>query len=156
MADVRKKRDGQFAAEMLLEIRQPLQQSGFPLGVLLSQCIMPQREAKPFENAKYAPVFALRQQSRHDRIPGIERDTDRDRLAMVDFVVREMFELVGGPVSKIQRPRGPRFERIATEPYLAHMQFRAILDQAIEMGRRKLRQRHRIAFDPAKEIAVAD
>jgi hypothetical protein len=36
------------------------------------------------------------------------------------------------------------------------MRFRAILDQAIEMRRGKLRQRRMVAFDPAKEIAVTD
>ena len=75
---------------------------------------------------------------------------------MVHFVAREMFELVGGPVPEIERSSRPRFEWIAAKPDLAHMQFRAILDQAIEMRRRKLRQRSSVALDPAKEIAVAD
>ena len=117
---------------------------------------MPQGETQPFQDPGDALIFAFGQQTRHDRVPGIERDSDRNRLAMVHFVLREVFELVGGPMPEIQRSGRSGLEWIATEPYLAHMQFRAILDQAIEMRRGELRQRRIVAFDPAKEIAVAD
>ena len=117
---------------------------------------MPQGEAQPFQNVEYALVLALSEQTRHDGVSGIESNTDRYRLAMIDFVPREMFEFVGRPVSEIQRARRSGLEWVAAEPDLAHVQFRAILDQAVEMPRRELRERSRIAFDPTKEIAIAD
>src|SRR2546430_2151378 len=96
---------------------------------------MPQGEAQPFQNVEYALVLALSEQTRHDGVSGIESNTDRYRLAMIDFVPREMFELVGRPVSEIQRARRSGLEWVAAEPDLAHVQFRAILDQAVEMPR---------------------
>src|SRR6266478_9234882 len=117
---------------------------------------MPQGEAQPFQNVEYALVLALSEQTRYDGVSGIESNTDRYRLAMINFVPREMFEFVGRPVSEIQRARRSGLEWVAAEPDLAHMQLRAILDQAVEMPRRELRERRGIAFDPAEEIAVAD
>src|SRR5260370_32138242 len=117
---------------------------------------MPQREAQFFQDVEHTLVLALSEQSRHDGVSGIESDTDRYRLAMINFMARQIFELVGRPVSEIQRARRSGLEWVAAEPNLAHMEFRAILDQAVEMPRRELCERSRIAFDPAKEIALAD
>src|SRR5260370_27262417 len=117
---------------------------------------MEEGEAQPFKTGEYALVLALSEQTRHDGVSGIESNTDRYRLAMIDFVPREMFEFVGRPVSEIQRARRSGLEWVAAEPDLAHMQLRAILDQAVEMPRRELCERRRIALDPAKEIAIAD
>src|SRR5260370_37348441 len=117
---------------------------------------MPQREAQFFQDVEHTLVLALSEQSRHDGVSGIESDTDRYRLAMINFMARQIFELVGRPVSEIQRARRSGLEWVASEPDLAHMQFRAILDQAVEMPRRELCERSRIAFDPAKQVTIAD
>src|SRR6266446_642525 len=117
---------------------------------------MPQGEAQPFQDVEHALVLTLGEQTRHDGVSGIESDTDRYCLAMINFVPRQMFELVCGPVSEIQRTCRSGLEWVAAEPDLAHMQFRAILDQAVEMPWRELCERSRIALDPAKEIAIAD
>ncbi len=89
---------------------------------------MPQREAQFFQDVEHALVLTLGEQSRHDGVSGIESDTDRYRLAMIDFVPRQIFELVGGPVSEIQRACRSSLEWVTAEPDLAHMQLRAILD----------------------------
>src|SRR5437879_12769379 len=117
---------------------------------------MPQGEAQPFQNVEYALVLALSEQTRHDGVSGIESNTDRYRLAMIDFVPREMFELVGRPVSEIQRARRSGLEWVAAEPDLAHVQLRAILDQEVEMRRRELSERSGVGSDTGKSIAIAD
>src|SRR5260370_7131580 len=117
---------------------------------------MPTGEAQPFQNVECALVLALSEQPRYDGVSGIETNTDRYCLAMIDFVPREMFEFVGRPVSEIQRARRSGLEWVAAEPDLAHMQLRAILDQAVAMPRRELRERSPISFDPPKEIPTSD
>src|SRR5258708_37349831 len=97
---------------------------------------MPQGEAQPFQNVEYALVLALSEQTRYDGGSGIESNTDRYRLAMIDFVPREMFEFVVRPGSEIQRARRSGLEWVASEPDLAHMQVREILAHADGMPRR--------------------
>ena len=73
------------------------------------------------------------QTSGQDRIARVERDADRHGLAMADFIARQLLELVRRPMTKVERPRRARFEGIAAEPDLPHVEFGACLDEMVEV-----------------------
>src|ERR1700722_9436395 len=75
---------------------------------------------------------------------------------MVDFVFRQLLELVGRPVAEIERPCRTHFEGITTEPDLAHVEFGASLDEMIQMRPGKACEVARVSLEPVKKLAVAD
>src|SRR3954452_21003145 len=86
MADGVDQRHGQLAAEVLLELLEAAQDRELPVAVARLERVRPQAEAELRQQAAHAPVLARRQEAGEDRVAGIERDADGDRLAMADPV----------------------------------------------------------------------
>ena len=59
-------------------------------------------------------------------------------------------------MTKIERPRGARFEGIAAEPDLVHMERRTPLDEMVQMRPGKAREFVRMGLEPVEKLAVAD
>src|SRR4030095_13583119 len=59
-------------------------------------------------------------------------------------------------MTKIERPRGARFEGIAAVPDLVHMERRASLDEMVQMRPGKAREFVRMGLEPVEKLAVTD
>ena len=105
---------------------------------------------------KHAKVVAFLEQARQHRVAGVKRDADRDRLAVPQHVAGESLELVGRPVTIVERPGRSGFERIAAVRDLVHVQLGALPHQRVEGVGLKARQRVGLTLDPEKEIRIAD
>ena len=68
------------------------------------------RMAEQLDDA--APV-RVRQAAGEVDVRGVERDADRHRLAVAQLVVRELLELVRGPVPEVERARRAQLEGVA-------------------------------------------
>src|ERR1700722_1127286 len=75
---------------------------------------------------------------------------------MIDFIFRQLLELVRRPVAEIERPCRTHFEGITAEPDLAHVEFGASLDEMIQMRPGKAGELGRVGLEPIKKLAVAD
>ena len=103
--DVAQQGDGEFSAEVFAEFLQPLQhpqlaRSGYGLEFGIKQS-----ESQTFQEAQDAFGCRTSEQALSDRIQHIQGDADGHRLAMPEPVTAHLLELVGGPMSEIERTR---------------------------------------------------
>src|SRR5579872_3279420 len=94
------------AAEMLLELRQTMQQAAGIVGLIEErvrlryvQCVSEVRQQRDD-----APPILLRQYAGEVRIGRIQRDADGHRFAMPQCESSDLLQFVRGPVTEIERP----------------------------------------------------
>src|SRR5262245_29876042 len=72
-----------------------------------------EREADALERGEDAPARELVEQPGALRVEAVERDADRDGLAVPERAVGDFLERVRRPVPEVERPRGAELERVA-------------------------------------------
>src|SRR5215468_5219582 len=155
-SDPGKQRDSKFPAQMLAEIGETFQQQRPASRVTPPKLVMPQYEPEPLQKSHHTLVLAGRETSGQNRIASVERDADGHGLAVIDFIARQLLELMRRPMTKIERPRRAQFEWIPTEPDLAHVKLGTSLDEVVEMRSGKAHKLFRVGLEPIEKLAVAD
>ncbi len=88
-----------------------------------------------------------------DGISAVQRDADRDRLAVSHRVPGEHLELVRGPVAEVERACAALLERIAAARDVLQVQLGAALDQVLDGVGCERRQRIGVRADPGEETS---
>src|SRR3954452_14204355 len=154
--DVAQQGDRELAAEVLAEFAQADQHGQIAIVMALLEQWMPQAEAELFEQRADADFLAAAQPPYLHRIAAVERESDSDRLAMTQRVVRQDLQLVRGPMAVVERTRAAGFERIAAVRNLAHVQLGAAPDHIRHRLRLERDQLISVRLEPCEEHRIAD
>ena len=100
-----------------------------PVGVALGEGVVPEPESDAFEQRQNALGDDRREVPFLDRVDDVERDADRDGLAVAEPMMRHRLELVRRPVAEIERPRAAQLERIAAAADVREVQLGGAPDQ---------------------------
>ena len=114
---------------------------------------MPDRQLDGLEQRDDPPPVGVRQAAGQVAVRGVERDADRDRLAVAQLVVRELLELVRRPVPEVERPRRAELERVAAGGDVVQVQLGAAVHQVRHRRQRALDEVARVVLDPGEERA---
>src|SRR4051812_33121081 len=98
---------------MLLEIVQAFQEREPAGAVPFQERVGPEVETERLEEQTDALVLTARQETGQDRVAGVEDDADRDGLAVGQGVSGQGLQLVGRPVTVVERAARPGLEGIA-------------------------------------------
>ena len=142
-------RDGQLPAEVLAELVEAVEQG---VGVVHRGVV----EVKAKGAERMADVFCgIGIKHPHQFAVGhVEGKAQCDTLAVLDGEVGELFKLMPGPVSEVQRPGGRHFKRVAAEGNVVQMQVCRTLDDVVGQGRIALPQHVGTLADQTVEPGV--
>src|SRR5204862_170248 len=86
----------------------------------------------------------------------VNGNPDRHRFAVPKFELRELLQLVGRPMPKIQGPGGSELEGITGGGDMIEMQLGTAIDEPFHGGAVESAQTIRILFESGEEIGVAN
>src|SRR5690606_24311409 len=86
----------------------------------------------------------------------VEREPERDRLAVAQRMIGQQLELVGRPVAEVERSRAAGLEGIAGSADVLEVQLGAATDRRLERRELALRQRGGVALERREEHRIAD
>ena len=95
--------DRELAAKMFAKLFQAGEDERAVIRIRMQQFVRMEIEPEAFEQTQDSFSGGCIQESCIPRINCVQRDPDRDGLAVTDFEFRNLFQLVGGPMSEVQR-----------------------------------------------------